>query len=61
MYFKATICTDVTKDPALDVKTLQEYAIKKGKRGEFYIHPALAPVSLVSACSAVGVTTLAYN
>ena len=26
VYFKATICTDVTKDPALDVKTLQEFA-----------------------------------
>ena len=26
VYFKATICTDVTKDPALDGKALQEFA-----------------------------------
>ena len=39
MYFKATICTDVTKDPALDVKTLQEFAQIKREAGRILHSP----------------------
>ena len=48
----------IRRRPARHFRNLPQ---KKGKRGELNIHPALAPVSLVSACSAVGVTTLAYK
>ena len=37
------------KDPLSGGKTLQEYLHLKRERGEFCIHPAIAPVSLMSA------------
>ena len=40
------------KDPADNNKTFQEYAKLKRERGESLIHPAVAPVSLMSVSSA---------
>ena len=37
------------KDPLRGGKTFQEYAQVKRERGEFFIHPAVAPVSRMSA------------
>ena len=47
VYFKLAICTIRAKDPLRGGKTFQEYAIVKRERGEFHIHPAVAPVSLI--------------
>ena len=40
------------KDPAGNDKTFSEYAKLKRERGESLIHPAVAPVSLMSVSSA---------
>ena len=40
------------KDPAGKDKTFSEYAKVKRERGESLIHPAVAPVSLLSVSSA---------
>ena len=47
VYFKLPICTIRAKDPPRGGKTFQEYAKLKRERGEFHIHPAVAPVSLI--------------
>ena len=49
MYFKGLNCRIGAKDPLSGGKPLQEIARLKRERGEFCIHPAVAPVSLVGA------------
>ena len=39
VYSKTTICTDVTKDPALDGKALQEFAPQKREAGRILHSP----------------------
>ena len=52
MHFKGLNCRIGTKDPLSGGKPLQEIALVKRERGEFCIHPAVAPVSLLSVSSA---------
>ena len=47
MHFKGLNCRIGTKDPLSGGKPLQEIARLKRERGEFCIHPAVAPVSLL--------------
>ncbi len=49
VYFEITYCTAGAKDPPRGGKAFQEYAQLKRERGEFTIHPAVAPVSRMSA------------
>ncbi len=49
LYFEITYCTAGAKDPLRGGKAFQEYAQLKRERGESYIHPAVAPVSRMSA------------
>ena len=49
VYFEITYCTAGAKDPLRDGKMLQECALIKRERGECFIHPAVAPVSRMSA------------
>ena len=56
VYFEITYCTAGAKYPLRGGKTLQEYAPIKRERGEFHIHPAVAPVSRMSAQYACGIT-----
>ena len=53
MYFKGLNCRIGTKDPLSGDWPLQEIARLKRERGEFRIHPAVAPVSLMSADSSL--------
>ena len=48
MYFKGLNCRIGAKDPLPDGKAFSENAQLKRERGEFCIHPAVAPVSLLS-------------
>ncbi len=54
MYFEIQNRTVGTKDPLGGGKAFQEYARVKRERGEFHIHPAVAPVSRMSAQYACG-------
>ena len=49
VYFEITYCTAGAKDPLRGGKAFQEYPQLKRERGESYIHPAVAPVSRMSA------------
>ena len=49
VYFEITYRTAGAKGPLGGGKTFQEYAPIKRERGECFIHPAIAPVSLKSA------------
>ena len=53
MYFERLNCRIEAKDPLSGGKPLQEIARLKRERGEFLIHPAVAPVSLMSADSSL--------
>ena len=54
VYFEITYCTAGAKDPLRVGKPFQEYPQVKRERGEFHIHPAVAPVSRMSAQYACG-------
>ena len=45
VYFEISNRTDAAKDRLSIGKTIKEYAQLKRERGEFLIHPAVAPVS----------------
>ena len=49
VYFEISYRATGAKDPLRGGKTFQEYAQVKRERGEFFIHPAVAPVSRMSA------------
>ena len=49
LYFERLNFRIGAKDPLSGGKPLQEIAHLKRERGEFHIHPAVAPVSLMSA------------
>ena len=46
VYFEIANRTDAAKDRLSIGKAIKEYAQLKRERGEFLIHPAVAPVSL---------------
>jgi len=48
VHFKGLNCRIGTKDPLSGGKPLKKIARLKRERGEFCIHPAVAPVSLLS-------------
>ena len=56
VYFKIQNRTVGAKDPLRHGKMLQECAPIKRERGEFHIHPAVAPVSRMSAQYACGIS-----
>jgi len=60
VYFEGLNCGIRAKDPLSGGKTLQEYLPLKRERGEFRIHPAVAPVSLMSAVSFLVVKPRSY-
>ena len=56
MYFEGLNCRIEAKDPLSGGKPLQEIAHLKRERGEFCIHPAVAPVSLLRDYSVCDLT-----
>ena len=53
VYFKGLNCAVAAKDPQRRRQAVQETCPVKRERGEFRIHPAVAPVSLMSADSSL--------
>ena len=51
VYFKGLNCAVAAKDPQNRRQAVQKTCPVKRERGEFRIHPAVAPVSLMSADS----------
>ena len=56
VYFEIRYRTAGAKDPLRGGKAFQEYPQLKRERGECFIHPAVAPVSRMSAQYACGIS-----